>query len=75
MAQSRTRRKGATRADVAARAGVSPATVSVALNGQASDVGLAAATVQRIKDAAAALNYTPNATAGPSVPGAVRRSG
>ncbi|SDS67372.1 LacI family DNA-binding transcriptional regulator [Microlunatus soli] len=63
MAQSRTRRKGATRADVAARAGVSPATVSVALNGQASDVGLAAATVQRIKDAAAALNYTPNATA------------
>lgn len=63
MAQSQNRRKGATRADVAARAGVSPATVSIALNGQGDDVGLAAATVQRIRDAAAALNYTPNATA------------
>lgn len=50
----------ATRADVARLAGVSPATVSYALSGKAT---ISEATRQRVLDAMAQLDYTPNAMA------------
>ena len=52
----------ATRADVARLAGVSPATVSHVLNNRAEEVGVAAATAQRVREAAEQLAYIPRAT-------------
>ncbi|WP_082104984.1 LacI family DNA-binding transcriptional regulator [Demequina maris] len=51
-----------TAADVAAEAGVSRSTVSYVLNGS-DRVRFPAATVERVLEAAARLNYTPNAAA------------
>lgn len=51
------------RKDVAARAGVSPTTVSLVLNGHGDQVGVAKQTQQRILDAALELRYVPNAAA------------
>ena len=53
----------ATRADVARAAGVAPSTVSLVLNGRGRDVKIAPATIERVKQAARALNYIPNAAA------------
>ena len=53
----------ATRADVARAAGVAPSTVSLVLNGRGPEVKIAAATIQRVQDAARELNYIPNAAA------------
>jgi DNA-binding LacI/PurR family transcriptional regulator len=53
-------RERATIRDVAARAGVSSATVSYVLNGKG---GVGAATAERVRAAAAELDYRPNAAA------------
>lgn len=53
----------ATSTDVAKRAGVSQATVSLVLNGASGRVGLSEATQQRVREAAADLGYTPNSVA------------
>ncbi|MDU0968769.1 MAG: LacI family DNA-binding transcriptional regulator [Actinomycetaceae bacterium] len=52
-----------TRADVAKRAGVSPTTVSLVLNGNADRVKIAALTQERVRQAARDLNYIPSASA------------
>ena len=49
--------------DVARAAGVSPATVSRVLNGRASSIAISPATVDRVRAAATALRYRPNASA------------
>lgn len=54
------RPKRPTRADVAALAGVAPSTVTLVLNHRGSEVGIAAATQERIKEAAKTLGYYPN---------------
>lgn len=51
----------ATRADVARTAGVSPATVSVVLNGQASRMKISPETQERVRAAADQLRYIPSA--------------
>lgn len=56
-------RRAATLKDVAAEAGVSKVAVSVVLNGSRSNVGVSAATRQRILDSAERLHYRPNAIA------------
>ena len=48
---------------VAARAGVSLTTVSLALNGKSERYGLSPRTVQRVMDAAREVNYVPNGLA------------
>jgi DNA-binding LacI/PurR family transcriptional regulator len=53
-------RRAATLKDVAAEAGVSKVAVSVVLNGSRSNVGVSAATRQRILDSAERLHYRPN---------------
>ncbi|MES2459270.1 MAG: LacI family DNA-binding transcriptional regulator [Armatimonadota bacterium] len=53
-------RRVATLKDVAAEAGVSKVAVSVVLNGSRSNVGVSAATRQRILDSAERLHYRPN---------------
>lgn len=53
----------ATRADVARRAGVSPSTVSVVLNGKGDVVKIAQATQERVRRAARELDYIPSAAA------------
>ena len=54
------RPRAVTSADVARRAGVSQATVSLVLNGMAGRFGLTVSTQDRVITAAAALGYTPN---------------
>src|SRR6478736_48219 len=49
-----------TSADVARLAGVSPATISLVLNGRASKVRISDETRDRVLSAAAQLGYTPN---------------
>jgi DNA-binding LacI/PurR family transcriptional regulator len=56
-------RRAATLKDVAEEAGVSKVAVSVVLNGSRSNVGVSAATRQRILDSAERLHYRPNAIA------------
>lgn len=56
-------RRAATLKDVAEQAGVSKVAVSVVLNGSRSNVGVSAATRQRILDSAERLQYRPNAIA------------
>jgi LacI family transcriptional regulator, repressor for deo operon, udp, cdd, tsx, nupC, and nupG len=53
-------RRGVTSIDVARRAGVSQATVSLVLNGADSKVGVSAATRARVLTIASELGYTPN---------------
>jgi DNA-binding LacI/PurR family transcriptional regulator len=53
-------RRAATLKDVAEEAGVSKVAVSVVLNGSRSNVGVSAATRQRILDSAKRLHYRPN---------------
>jgi DNA-binding LacI/PurR family transcriptional regulator len=53
-------RRAATLKDVAQEAGVSKVAVSVVLNGSRSNVGVSAATRQRILDSAERLHYRPN---------------
>jgi DNA-binding LacI/PurR family transcriptional regulator len=52
-----------TQKDIARRLGVSQALVSRALAGTAGDIGAAPATIERIRKAAAQLNYRPSAAA------------
>jgi LacI family transcriptional regulator len=54
---------GSTIHDVARAAKVSSSTVSRVLNGRASKVSISQATVDRVREAAAALHYRPNASA------------
>jgi LacI family transcriptional regulator len=64
MLESTSKPKGeATLRDVAARAGVTPQTVSVVLNGSRSGTRVSHATRQRIQEAALLLRYRPNAVA------------
>lgn len=60
MIEKKRRARGATIIDVAARAGVSPMTVSRVINNQA---GVRAETRQLVEDAIQALSYTPNTAA------------
>lgn len=57
------RERGVSRSDVARLAGVSPPTVSLALNGKAEQVRLSQATRERVLAAAHTLRYVPNAAA------------
>src|ERR1700733_129393 len=64
MHTSRTKTKTAvTLTDVAARAGVSKATVSAVINGSRSNTKVSPATRDRIQAAASELKYQPNAVA------------
>lgn len=58
-----TKSRPATSYDVAARAGVSQATVSAVLNGRQGAIRVSEATRQRVLAAAAALHYSPNSLA------------
>jgi len=58
-----TKQKAPTLTDVARAAGVSPFTVSAVFNGARSNTRVSEATRKRIEEAAAALNYHPNAVA------------
>lgn len=58
-----TRRRGASRSDVAELAGVAPPTVSLVLNGRADQVRVSKATQQRVLAAARELRYVPNSAA------------
>jgi len=62
MHQSSTRRR-ATLADVASRAGVSVTTASYILNRRSEEMRISAATVERVRAAADALQYRPNRSA------------
>ena len=53
----------ATIRDVAARAGVSPTTVSIVMNGRAKEKRIPDATVERVTSAMRELGYSPNLTA------------
>ena len=53
----------ATIRDVAARAGVSPTTVSIVMNGRAREKRIPDATVERVTSAMRELGYSPNLTA------------
>lgn len=57
------RTRAITTSDIAQRAGVSRAAVSVVLNGARSNVRVSQATRQRIEEIAAELGYSPNRTA------------
>src|SRR5580698_6992859 len=52
-----------TQKDIARQLGVSPSLVSRVLTGTASDIGVSADTVSRIREEALRLNYRPNAAA------------
>src|SRR5947209_470702 len=56
-------------ADIAARAGVSRATVSLVLNGKDAAVGISEETRRRVQAAAAELGYRPNQIARAMVTG------
>lgn len=62
MHQSRARRR-ATLADVASRAGVSVTTASYILNRRSKEMRISAPTVERVRAAAADLQYRPNRSA------------
>ncbi|CAM5465949.1 LacI family DNA-binding transcriptional regulator [Leifsonia shinshuensis] len=49
--------------DIASRAGVSQSTVSFVLNGRAKEMGIPAATQERIRDVVEELQYVPNVAA------------
>src|SRR5688500_10745180 len=57
------RRRATTMQDIADQVGVSRMTVSVALHGTTSHVGVSEATRARILEAASLLSYRPNAVA------------
>jgi LacI family transcriptional regulator len=63
MHERRIKRRRATLADVAARAGVSVTTASYILNRQAQEMRISARAVERVKAAAADLEYRPNRSA------------
>jgi DNA-binding LacI/PurR family transcriptional regulator len=58
-----TERRGATMKDIAERVGVSKMTVSAVLSGTSGNVGVSAATRERVLTAARQLRYRPNALA------------